>query len=79
MHDHDKQIPIWFFIGGLLAVYGVLIVGAGIYDWLCPPEHKVVLWEYHAAVWWGTLLVIVGLVYTIRFWPSKDETLTGRK
>jgi len=79
MQDHDKQIPIWFFIGALLAIYGVLIFGAGVYDWVHPPEQKVALWQYHAAVWWGLLLVIFGLIYTIRFWPSKDESLTGRK
>ncbi len=40
MHDHEKQIPIWFFIGCLLAVYGVLITGAGVYEWLNPPPHR---------------------------------------
>ena len=29
MHD-EHQIPIWFFIGGLLLIYGVLITGAGL-------------------------------------------------
>ena len=29
--ENEHQIPIWFFIGGILAVYGVLIFGAGLY------------------------------------------------
>ena len=77
MHDHEKQIPIWFFIGAILAVYGALITGAGIYGAVYPPEHKVVLWDLHADIWWGILLFIFGLVYVIRFWPSKKESLTG--
>ena len=27
------MVSIWFFIGVLLLVYGVLICGAGIYEW----------------------------------------------
>jgi hypothetical protein len=71
--EHEKQIPIWFFIGTVLAVYGLLIVGSGIYGWLNPPEHKVALWEYHADLWWGILLVILGLVYVAKYRPSRDE------
>ena len=79
MHEHEKQIPIWFFIGFLLAIYGVLIVGAGIYDWVHPPEHKLALWELHSDVWWGGLLTIFGLFYVVRYWPTrKGETLTGK-
>lgn len=80
MQDHEKQIPIWFFIGALLALYGVLIFGASIYGWLNPPppEKMVKLWHLHAGVWWGALLAIVGLVYVVRFWPSKPESLTGK-
>lgn len=75
--DPEKQIPIWFFIGAILAVYGVMILVSGIYGWMHPPERKVELWEYHADVWWSVVLLIVGLIYVIRFWPSKKETLTG--
>ena len=80
MHEHDKQVPIWFFIGALLALYGLMIFAAGLYAWVYPPppERMVKLWNYHADVWWGALLFIFGLVYVIRFWPSKPESLTGK-
>ena len=79
MHEHEKQIPIWFFIGVMLALYGFIILGAGIYGWVHPPppEKMVKLWNYHAGVWWGALMFIIGLVYVVKFWPSKAETLTG--
>jgi hypothetical protein len=79
LHEHEKQIPIWFFVGALLTVYGLLVFGAGVYGWLYPPEHKVALWEYHADVWWGALIVIFGLVYVVKFWPREGESLTGKK
>lgn len=70
MH-HEQQIPIWFFIGLLLSVYGVLILGTGIYGLLNPPEHPVVLANLHVDIWWGILLLVVGLIYDIKYWPSK--------
>jgi hypothetical protein len=67
--DTEHQIPIWFFIGMLLTIYGVLIVGAGVYAWLNPASVKVVLANLHADFWWGLLLVAVGLFYTLKFAP----------
>ena len=71
--EEDRQIPIWFFIGALLLVYGVLILGAGLYGWLNPPEHKVLLWNLHADIWWSLILIAVGAAYTIKFRPSRPR------
>ena len=35
------MLSIWFFIGLLLLAYGILILGAGIYDFMFPPEHQI--------------------------------------
>ncbi len=72
MH-RSEMISIWFFIGALLLIYGVLILGAGIYEQMVPPEHPVVLAELHAAIWWGALLIILGVVYLIRFSPRRGK------
>jgi hypothetical protein len=58
---------IWFLIGILLFIYGVLIAAAGIYGWFVPPAHPVELWRLHAGIWWGALLFAMGLFYIIRF------------
>jgi hypothetical protein len=63
------MISIWFFIGALLLIYGVLIAGAGLYDLATPPEHPVVLANLHAGIWWGALLIALGGFYAIRFRP----------
>ena len=73
MHD-DHQIPIWFFIGGLLLIYGVLITGAGLFGLVSPPpvEARVALFDLHADLWWGALMTIVGLAYCLRYNPRRN-------
>ena len=80
MNEQEKQVPIWFFIGALLAVYGLIIFAAGIYGWMNPPpvDQRVQLWAYHADVWWGALLCAFGLVYIVKFRPREGEGLTGK-
>jgi hypothetical protein len=70
MHN-EHQIPIWFFIGLLLMVYGVLILGCGIYNVISPPENPVKLANLHMDIWWGILLLVIGLFYSIKYRPSK--------
>ncbi|HEX4277241.1 MAG TPA: hypothetical protein VHZ74_17915 [Bryobacteraceae bacterium] len=63
------MIPVWFFVGVLLAVYGALILVSGLTEWSHPPA--TVLAEFHAPVWWGALLLVVGGAYTAVYWPGK--------
>jgi hypothetical protein len=65
-------ISIWFFIGLLLTVYGVIIFATGLYELSNPPAHPVVLSNLHAGVWWGAVLLVIGLFYFIRFFPRKS-------
>jgi hypothetical protein len=67
------MVSIWFFIGISLAVNGALILGAGVYQLVNPPASPgVVLFNLHANVWWGAILLLVGLVYSIKFAPGKS-------
>ncbi len=78
MHE-EHQVPIWFFIGCLLLAYGLIITATGIWLWIWPPVHQLEVYKYHADVWWGCLLVVLGLFYTIRFNPwRRRETIYGR-
>lgn len=66
------MISIWYFIGISLAVNGALILGAGIYQLLVPPANPgIVLFQLHANVWWGAVLLLLGLVYCIRYRPRR--------
>jgi hypothetical protein len=81
--EEQHQIPLWFFIGVLLLVYGVLITAAGFYYTQYPPSEilklkdsvlpadksQLQIWNLHAGIWWGCLLTVIGAVYCLRFNP----------
>lgn len=69
MHTQG-MISIWFFIGILLLVYGALIVAGTL---LVAPPAGVVLGNLHAGIWWGGILFLVGLFYTIHFRPGRGD------
>jgi len=71
--SQESRISIWFFIGVLLLVYGLLILGAGIHDLLVPPEQQPVLANLHAGIWWGGLVAVLGGIYSYRFSPRKER------
>ncbi len=69
-----KGISIWFFIGTLLFIYGVIITIANIYEYFAPSvDNKVVLKEINFGIWWGILLLIIGAVYFFFFRPWKKK------
>lgn len=72
MSGDDHRISIWFFIGALLAVYGVLILGAGIWDVFYPSGLPQAMGHLHAAIWWGALLMGMGAIYLWKFWPGRN-------
>ena len=68
-----SHLSIWFFTGLCLGVNGVLIFATGIYEIMYPPAQKVVLSDLHANVWWGALLLILGLIFCLRFSPARER------
>jgi hypothetical protein len=65
------SVSIWFLIGLQLAIYGVLIAGAGIHQFFNPPAQRTVLFELHSGIWWGALMLVGGIFYTVAFRPAK--------
>jgi hypothetical protein len=68
---HSGHISIWFFIGVLLTIYGALILGNGLVELATGQTANVVLANLHAPVWWGALILLLGLFYGIRFRPGR--------
>ena len=69
------MVSIWFFIGISLLVNGALILGAGLYQLVNPPaETTIVLYNLHANVWWGAVLFVVGLIYTVAARPGRSRS-----
>jgi len=64
---HGSHFSIWLFIGILLVIYGVLILGSGLYQFVVPPENPVVLFRLHVGIWWGLLTLFIGAGYVYKF------------
>ena len=71
MSEKHQIIPVWFFVGLLLLIYGALIVFSGLAEWRNPPP--TVLAELHAPVWWGGLMAVLGSAYVIMFRPRSNR------
>ena len=69
---HSGHISIWFFIGVLLTVYGALILGYGLTELATGHMANVVLANLHAPVWWGGMMLALGLFYSLRFRPGRN-------
>jgi len=65
-------VPVWFFVGLLLLIYGCLILATGLAEWSNPPQ--TIRAELHAPVWWGGLLVALGGVYCYFFAPGRRKS-----
>jgi hypothetical protein len=68
----STEISIWFFIGVLLTVYGVMILGYGLWELISGTVANVVLANLHAPVWWGATMLLLGIFYSVRFRPGKE-------
>jgi hypothetical protein len=69
MSEQQGIIPVWFFVGVLLLIYGVMIFISGLAEWSHPPDNALA--NLHAPVWWGALLIVLGGAYTILFRPGR--------
>jgi len=69
MSEGRRMIPVWFFVGVILLIYGVLILATGLYEFSHPSS--TVLANLHPAVWWGALLTILGGIYVYLHLPRK--------
>ena len=70
MSEVHRIIPVWFFVGVILLIYGILIFATGISEFSNPPA--TVLANLHPAVWWGALLMILGGIFVFVHLPRKS-------
>jgi hypothetical protein len=70
MSEPRHIVPVWFFVGVMLLVYGVVILASGLMEWSNPPA--TVLSNLHAPVWWGALLTVLGAFYCYYFSPQRS-------
>ena len=56
----EEPLPIWFFVGVILLVYGLLVMGAAVFM----EPRATVLAETKPGLWWGAVLVVAGGLFT---------------
>ena len=69
--EEHHMIPVWFFVGGLLLIYGILILIQGVVEWSTPPD--TVLSNLHPTVWWSFVLIILGAIFVFKHFPGKKN------
>ncbi|MGH7996769.1 MAG: hypothetical protein ACREFX_10495 [Opitutaceae bacterium] len=69
--SEKKPLPIWFFIGLLLLLYGLMCLGSGIAQFSHPPS--TVLAGEHGTFWGGVVLTLIGGTYVLIYWPRKSR------
>jgi membrane protein implicated in regulation of membrane protease activity len=68
MQSHEPEpLPIWFFVGLVLLVYGAIVCGIGF---LTGPAATPLAarypdnwWVAHPGLWWGGLMTAAGAVF----------------
>ena len=59
--EHEQMRPIWYFVGLILTVIGVLVVISGVMNLFNPPALPTVLAHLHVNLWWGLIITLAGL------------------
>jgi uncharacterized membrane protein YphA (DoxX/SURF4 family) len=78
MHE-EHGLSIWFFVGVMLTIYGIIILIANIPAFSTTSQNpKVVLEEMHAGLWWSILLILLGALFLKLHWPGKHTILDDK-
>ncbi|WP_353064391.1 hypothetical protein RBB77_01340 [Tunturibacter psychrotolerans] len=67
------RLSIWFFCGILMLADGLVLLGQGIFERF-GQKAATVLANLQPTLWWGVLLTIFGVFYTVRFRPATHST-----
>jgi hypothetical protein len=56
---------IWYFVGLLLSIIGILITISAVYSLFHPPAQPKLLSHLHPDLWWGLLMLAFGLLFAL--------------
>jgi hypothetical protein len=64
MNTETKTMKsIWYLVGLVLLEMGLLVLIAGIVEYIAPSARQTVLAETHPGIWWGCVMVIAGSIF----------------
>lgn len=67
----QRLISIWFFVGCLLSIYGLLIFAAGVRAYSPLGDDPGPADHLHLPIWWGIAMMVLGVIYALRFRPRR--------
>ena len=68
-----EVLSIWFFVGVMTLLYGLVLLPYGAYAWFGGHESSTVLNNLHPTFWWGLLLFLFGAFYTLKYRPRPGD------
>jgi hypothetical protein len=63
--SETKILSIWFFVGLMLTVLGVIITSTGIYYIFHPESNTAEMAHLNPSLWWGIIMLAAGLLFLI--------------
>ncbi len=75
MSEEKESLSIWFFVGLILTIYGIIVLIANIQALISPPVSTHVVFEnLHSGLWWGGMMILLGLLFLYLHWPGMKQT-----
>ena len=68
----DKMLDIWFFVGIILIIYGVILSLIGIY-YIFNPYTDVILGNLNPNLWWGGIMIVSGIILQLISYHSRKK------
>ena len=71
-----ESLSIWFFVGMLTLVYGIVLTIQGVIELHAPPANELLLpflIPLRPTLRWGLFMFLFGAFYTVRFRPGKSS------
>jgi hypothetical protein len=76
--EERKAVPIWFFVGLILLIYGGIVLVASLH---VPAGRAVASLSLRAGMAWGTVMMVFGgmLAVIFRPWRATQRTLSDKQ
>ncbi len=68
MIRRDEPLSIWFFVGMILVIYGIIVTGSGLVMEMPPTK----LAELRPSLWWGGIMTGFGGLFTAIGWRASQ-------
>ena len=63
-NSENQMMDIWFFVGIILATFGVILVLAGIY-YVFNPNTELIFGYLNPNLWWGVIMIFSGIIFQL--------------